>query len=191
MTEPKLIPELAGYRARFHEADCEVRRTVEMCTQESFNMQPDAGAWSAGQCLHHLIISGQQTHRKIAAAVEAAETSGPFHDGPFRYGFISRLFVRSMQPDFALHIPAPKTYHPAGDPLDPEAVMADFSALQAALVAVTERANGLDLKRIRVPSPLTDWLKLSLGAWLAAVAGHQERHLKQAREALRAVEDTA
>lgn len=43
-------------------------------------------------------------------------------------------------------------------------------------------ADGLDLARIKVTSPVTRLLRLSLGQWLAGLAGHQRRHLWQARQ---------
>lgn len=191
MTQPALIPELAGYRDRFEEARREAFRLVETCTPELFNMQPGAGRWSPGQCLDHLNTTGRKMVRQMADAIAEAEEHGPFSEGPFRYGFFSRFFVRSMQPDPSVRIPSPGLYKPADEPLKPEAVAQEFSALQHAFVDMTERANGLDLRRIRVASPVSRWLRFSLGAWLAAAAGHQERHLKQARDALRSVQGMA
>jgi hypothetical protein len=43
------------------------------------------------------------------------------------------------------------------------------------------RANGLDLVRARVTSPVLRWRRFSLGAAFAMLAAHERRHLCQAR----------
>jgi hypothetical protein len=51
-----------------------------------------------------------------------------------------------------------------------------------------ERADGLDLRRVKVPTPIVRLLKMSLGSTLAQAAAHERRHLAQAwrvREKLR------
>jgi hypothetical protein len=42
-------------------------------------------------------------------------------------------------------------------------------------------AEGLDLARVKVPTPISRLLKLSLGMTLAQAAAHERRHLEQAR----------
>jgi hypothetical protein len=41
---------------------------------------------------------------------------------------------------------------------------------------------------VKVRSVLASWLEVGLGAWFVALAGHQERHLDQARRARAAAE---
>jgi hypothetical protein len=44
-----------------------------------------------------------------------------------------------------------------------------------------ERADGLDLRRVKVATPISRFLKMSLGAMFAQIAAHERRHLEQAR----------
>jgi hypothetical protein len=44
-----------------------------------------------------------------------------------------------------------------------------------------ERADGLDLRRIKVATPISRFLKMSLGMMFAQAAAHEQRHLMQAR----------
>lgn len=184
MTPPDLIPELDDYCDRFRAAWHEADRLLETCTAATFIAQPAPGRWSAAQCLDHLNTMGQKVHRQIEAAIAEAREAGPYSKGPFRYGVLDRIFVWSMQPDPWIRVPSPASYAPRQTDLDPEEVVATFGALQDRLITSAQQANGLDLKRIKVASPVSQWMRFSLGAWLAAVAAHQERHLKQAREAL-------
>jgi hypothetical protein len=44
-----------------------------------------------------------------------------------------------------------------------------------------ERAEGLDLARIKVATPISRFLKISLGAMFEQAAAHERRHIEQAR----------
>ncbi len=45
-----------------------------------------------------------------------------------------------------------------------------------------QRANGLDLARVKVPSPALAILKLPIGGMFAVQAMHEQRYLSQARQ---------
>jgi hypothetical protein len=60
-----------------------------------------------------------------------------------------------------------------------------FDRLQSEFIERLERANGLDLARIKVPSAaggIGVFMRLSLGQWFALLANHQDRHIAQAWE---------
>jgi hypothetical protein len=66
-----------------------------------------------------------------------------------------------------------------------DAAVAEFLSLQDAYIETLQLASGVDLARVKVASPAMSLLKLSLGRWLNSMEGHQRRHLRQAREAVR------
>jgi hypothetical protein len=60
-------------------------------------------------------------------------------------------------------------------------VLPTFLHLQRQFTIQIELADGLDLRRVKVPTPITSLLKLSLGGSLAMAAAHERRHMAQAR----------
>ena len=76
---------------------------------------------------------------------------------------------------------APRLYQPrsGANPTIGEAVQ-EFAALQDGIIAIVQAAVGLDLARIKIASPITRLLRLSLGQWLNGLSGHQPRHISQA-----------
>ena len=48
------------------------------------------------------------------------------------------------------------------------------------------QASGLDLRRAKVMSPASTWIKMSLNSGFALMATHERRHLWQARQVLAA-----
>ena len=59
--------------------------------------------------------------------------------------------------------------------------MAAFHAYQVQYVDRLRQANGLDLARARVSSPVVTWIRFPLGTSLAFTTSHERRHLWQAR----------
>jgi hypothetical protein len=58
--------------------------------------------------------------------------------------------------------------------------MAAFRAYQVQYIDRLRQANGLDLARARVRSPVSKWIVMPLGTGFAAMTAHERRHLWQA-----------
>ena len=77
-------------------------------------------------------------------------------------------------------MPALKRFVPLhGQPLT--AIMPTFLHVQNMFQLQMQRADGLDLARVKVASPISRLLRMSLGAMFAQAAAHGRRHLEQAR----------
>lgn len=91
--------------------------------------------------------------------------------------------MRALSPEAKQKLKAPKSFLPELQ----EEVVVRFMVLQDELLTLTRRADGLDLARIRISSPVSRFLRLSAFEALNAVTVHELRHLRQAarvREAL-------
>ena len=100
-------------------------------------------------------------------------------NGPFRHGFLVNRFVKMLAPPPRRRLKAPGLFQPKVD--TPVAHTAErFVAHQDSLIERVNRANGLDLARVRLVSPVTRWLRMSLGQCFAVITTHQRRHLWQA-----------
>jgi hypothetical protein len=69
---------------------------------------------------------------------------------------------------------------PASSPLAAAEVLRDFLELRDQFGQRIRRADGLDLKRAVVQSPVSRFFRLPLGAYLAFLLAHDRRHLWQA-----------
>jgi len=180
----RLSPELIDIRERMRAAVPAARAVAEGLSDEQCSQRPAPGRWSIAECIDHLNVTGEKVMRAIDPAIERAHREGRYAAGPFRYGRIGRWFVRASSGDphaRRRRYRTVSTYEPRRV-LAIERVLADFKTLQENLCERVEAASGLDLARIKIPSPAVRWVRLSLGLWLELLAGHQERHLAQARE---------
>jgi hypothetical protein len=182
-----LIPELRGVYDRIAATKQDVAQITTMLTDDEARRRPEPDRWSIVECLDHLVVIGRKLIPRIDAGIEEARTKGWRSSGPFRYGRLGNRFVRASGPGRyppARFFKTPKAYVPGHEwPL--EEIVRSFTHLQDDLLARVREANGVDLARVKIKSPVSRWVRLSLGQWFELIAGHQERHLNQARETRR------
>ena len=111
---------------------------------------------------------------------------GLYGEGPYNYGWLGRLFVRSMEPPPKFRFKSPKVFQP-GPPRSRHDVVAAFRAYQVQYIDRLRQANGIDLARARVVSPAVAWLRIPLGAGFALLTAHERRHLYQARRVIQSI----
>ena len=194
-------PTLAAAMRRFEAARAAAREVAQGLSEEAFHAVPPTGGWSVGHCLEHLVVADGRMLERLEAAIARSRAEGRLAApeavrAPVRLSWFDRLFIAATAPGRAGAGPRMKvSVREPFDPGDPVArgrtrdqVLADFLAMQDRLDAAAGAADGLDLAGIQVQSVLAAWMKVSLGGWFLAIAGHQERHLDQARRARAAVE---
>lgn len=179
-----MIPELEERLNEFQSARHEIVELVAGLDDAQFNRRPHPTRWSIAECVGHLVVVGRRVIPRMDTAIVRGRGQGRTADGPFRYGFFEKWFARSMGTvPPRRRFKAPGIYVPPRreDWKIPQAVE-EFTALQDKFGDVVRSADGLHLARIKVTSPVTRLVRLSLGQWLAGLAGHQRRHLWQARQ---------
>jgi len=118
-------------------------------------------------------------------AHQNAIRQGMYAEGPFKYWWIARMFVRSLEPPPRFRAKSPNGFHPPAGRTRRE-IMAAFRAYQVQYIDRLRQANGLDLARARARSPVATWLQMPLGTGFAAMTAHERRHLWQARQVMQA-----
>jgi hypothetical protein len=180
---------LAACREEYHRAAREAALLLGDVDEDLFNARPAEGKWSAAECLSHLVVSGEAFLPFFDAAIRRGREREIFGHEPFRYGRLGEWFVRQVGGDGTpplMRLPSPGLYAPSPRRHTVDAALREFRDLQEALSDRLQLSSGLDLARIRVRSPVTPLIRLGLGQWFRLIAGHQRRHLGQARRALAA-----
>jgi hypothetical protein len=172
--------ELDEYQQQIENIKAEARELTQGLSESQFNWRPAPEEWSIEECLSHLTMVGQWQLRAIEQAVERGRAGGVTGSGPFSYGPIDRFIVDMTRPPVRAKMPALKRFVPLrGQPLT--AILPTFLHVQNMLQLQMQRAAGLDLARVKVASPISRLLRMSLGAMFAQAAAHERRHLEQAR----------
>ncbi len=180
----------------YHRDQVRAQALVDGLSASEFTRAPEPDSWSVAQCLDHLNVQGGLMLPRLDRGIEQARArsggtgnTAPGVPNPIEYGWLDRLFVGSLAPERGRprrRLRAPKAFTPPAH-LTIDGVVPAFLILQEELLARVERARGLTLSRVRVSSAATPLIRVRLGAWFAAIAVHQERHLEQARRAREAI----
>jgi hypothetical protein len=187
--EAPLIPELEGYRTDFRWAKGEIRNLTAGLDADTYNLRPEVDRWSAAECVEHLSATARRMLLGLEEGIGRAREAAWLAGGPFEYGRLGDWFVRMAG---AEELPpkrrfkAPAIYRPAQKRFEPGPAAEEFLALQDRYIETLQLASGVDLARLRIRSPVSPLIRLSLGQWFRLLAGHQRRHLWQARQALAA-----
>jgi len=185
-----LCPELEKIQQEIEDLD---RRSAALCaglSQESIARRPEPGRWSIAENLIHLRITCETFIPGVDAAMAEGRANRIHGSGPFRLGLMGRFFVWYVEPPPVIRLPAPKQLRPVlpEGPVDP---LAQFLESQHQMAERLRAANGLDLNRVRITSPLAKFVRMDLLAFFAVFTGHGRRHLWQAENVRRVLDSTA
>ena len=105
---------------------------------------------------------------------------------------MGKLYVWYVEPPPKIKLPAPKVLRPllAGPAAD---ALPQFLQSQQWMMDRVTEANGLDLGKVSVASPLASFVKMNLLAIFSVFTGHERRHIVQAskvREKIRHAADS-
>jgi hypothetical protein len=171
--------ELEQHSQKIEKIKDQARELTQGLSEAQFNWRPSPEQWSIQECLSHLTMVGQWELRAIEQAIDEGRARGLTGSGPFEYNGLDRLIVDLTRPPVRLRVPAPRQFVPLhGQPVT--AILPTFLHVQSQFLLQMERAKGLDLRRVKVPTPISRFVKLSLGMMFAQAAAHEQRHIEQA-----------
>lgn len=182
MTAPEPTLRDPHLRAQLEQADAndaEARRVAGELSSARLAWRPPEGGWGVGDCLEHLASAGVEYLAQLRPAVERARAGAartPVY-GAWRPSLGGRALIWTV--NARMKVPAPRLLRPPPQPR-PE-VLAAFLDTQAGLRELAAAADGLDLSRVRLASPVTRLLRLNFGDALQVLQDHARRHLAQAR----------
>ena len=181
---PTLAPEVDNYRQQFERLATEAEALVAPLSEEQFTWRPAPGSWSVAECIDHLNVTARLFLPQLDESIAEATRRGLYGEGPFDHDFVGRFFVRTMEPPARLKIKAPTSFQPAQR--SRSEIMAAFRGYQVQFVDRLRQASGLDLRRAKVHSPASTWIRMSLNSGFALMCAHERRHLWQAQRVLAA-----
>jgi DinB superfamily len=156
--------------------------TVAM-SQEQLTWRPAPGRWSVLECFVHLNITNRKMIVEIEKSIAAGRQANMISEGPFVYGFLSRMFLRMTEPPVSKRFKAPPAFLPPSNQAWAD-VAAEWKSTHDKMEELLLKANGLDLTRVKTQSPAASWMKYPLGVGFWLQTTHDKRHLWQAREVI-------
>jgi uncharacterized damage-inducible protein DinB len=149
--------------------------------------QTDKSQWSIVQILEHLNAYGRYYLPAIENAMAADHTA---KDAWFQPGRLGQYFTKSMKPTNVYEITnkmnAMKNYS-FPNSLNVDTVVNEYLEQKQKLLQLLETAKQKNLNAIRIPITINKLIKLKLGDIFRFLIAHEQRHMIQARNTLKAV----
>jgi hypothetical protein len=180
---PLADPHLAGLWQIAREVVAGTERLTARLSEGQLRWRPAPERWSVAQCFAHLVVTGDAYYPRVQTAIEGARARGLVRRAPFRPSWFGARFIAAAGPEVKVKIRAFRVFRPAPDP--PADSPRRFLAQQEIFFGLLRDADGLDLRRSKVSSPVSRLLRLSLGEALTMLAAHEQRHLLQAERVTR------
>ena len=177
--------QIADLDAQFHAISQRAAALVECAGATRITLRPRHEAWSAAECLSHLVITAEAYLPVWRAAFQAASADSDT-ERPFRLDLWGRFFVWLLEPPARFRMPAPRAFEPV-DAGPPERVLPAFLESQESLLAMLRQGAALPLDRIKIASPFNQRLHYNIWSSFCANASHHRRHLWQAERAAQAL----
>src|SRR5947209_7623207 len=136
----------------------------------TWNARPAPSQWSVAECLIHLNLTSRAFLPLIDDAINRGSEQARFKKTRHRMDFVGRLlWVAST---ISLPIKTTEPFVPARGELK-DVVLAEFGALQNQLTGHLDRAEGLDLGKLRIVSPFDTRIKYNLYSCFRLIPAHQ------------------
>lgn len=163
------------------------RRMTAGLPEELLNQRPAESSWCLNECFAHVSTLNREYGSRLAEAIRQAKTAGVTGNGPFRLRWLERKFVQLVEPPYRLKVKAPAVFLPPAN-LDSESVLAEWESTHSGLIDLAAACEGLDLSKVRLPSPASRLFRVSLLGAFEIVCAHSRRHLWQAGRILQKIE---
>lgn len=144
--------------------------------------RPSASGWSALEAIHHLNLYGNYYLPEIEKAILSG---GSKPEEVFRSGLLGNYFAKMMLPGEKMRkMKTQKNKDPLGMQLDPE-LIDRFILQQKKMLDLLKRSSAVSLNRIKIPLSIGRFVKLRLGDIFRVVIYHNQRHMLQAKNAVK------
>lgn len=147
---------------------------------------PAVGSWTAVQHLHHLNFYASFYTEAIEACLDQAKSTAK---KDFHSGWLGNYFTEIIGPakegktvKKTMKSPA-NAQPPVSDDLDVDVELEAYLGFQNRLLYLLRRAGHVDIGAHRVPTSLSQFLRLKLGDSFRFVIAHQQRHMQHIERA--------
>lgn len=154
-------------------------------TIDQLNWKPSPKNWSIAQCFEHLIVTNNLYLPNIQRVIDGKHRNNFFSMIPFLPDLIGVLMKNCLNPDQARKMKTFKMFEPNMSDIS-ATIIDDFAENQQKLIAMIKAVKDFDIRKIKIPEPLTIALNIRLSDAFEILTMHEQRHLRQAKRVMQA-----
>jgi hypothetical protein len=156
--------------------------TFSHLSDTQINWKPLADKWSVGECVSHLVNTNNLYLTKIENILTSA-AFGAEKDFPYKQSFMGKLIAKGVDPANIRKAKTFKVFFPDASEIHKD-IIDDYVISSKKFIELAGRMRNLDLRRIKLSSPVNKLIRLNLGDPLIIIPKHDERHLNQAERVM-------
>ena len=151
-------------------------------SEAQINWKPSEEKWSIGECIDHLVVTHKLYNSKIKEHQRLFEDFG---EGSFKFKhtFSGRMILKYVDPNSTTRSKTFKVFKPTMRQINTN-IIRSFCEEVESMISFAEKLHGVDLRKIKISSPLTKLLRMNVGDVLLINLYHDKRHLNQAEKIL-------
>ena len=172
-------PEVDSLASQAETIAKDARSVFGSLTKDQLNWKPAPERWSVAQCFEHLITSNQGFLPIIDSILKGQKQSSIWQKLPFFPGMWGKLLIKSLDPNQARKMKAPKKFEPAQSDIR-ETIIEDFAAQQSKVIEGMKATSNLNPEKIIITSPALNLVTYSLMDAYRIIVVHERRHFQQA-----------
>ena len=177
----KMDSQLGRIQTELTDALRRVNLVAGLLPDSAWSARPAPSQWSVAECLIHLNLTSHAFLPLIADAIDKGRESARFKRTRYRMDLVGRLLWAAST--ISLPIKTTEPFVPARGELK-DSVLSEFGALQNQLIGYLDRAEGLDLGKLRIVSPFDARITYNLYSCFRVIPAHQRQHLRQAERVI-------
>lgn len=145
-------------------------------SEHQLHYKINAKTWSILEVIAHVITTDTLVFNELEFVIK--ENSGK-PKKPTRFSWFENWFLKKINPESKLKLPAPSIYKPPTDTeLNRREVFESFVKHQERFKKLIQNAENSD-QTLKVRSPYTALVRMSIAAWIELGLKHQCRHMHQ------------
>ena len=162
----------------------EVKDVFGKLSSEQLNWKYAENIWSIGQIFDHLITTNDLYFDKIQKVADGTHKNNWFSIIPIFPAFTGIMMKKMLGPEAARKMKTFAMFEPSSSNIS-ETIIEDFRQNQEKLISLMKATENLDLKKIKVPEPISPAVNITLIDAYEILIVHEKRHFNQANEVLK------
>lgn len=147
-------------------------------SSDELNRKSNPESWSAAECFQHLIFTKglYLTHFSDISKTESGNGMDSF---TYKHSFWGKLILYFVNPKTKIKSKTTASFNPSNSKVDRDVVKKYLEQHDQFTNAISGMKY-LDLKRLRMTSPINSKIKYNLGDTIRILLLHDQRHVQQA-----------
>ncbi|MCI0450734.1 MAG: DinB family protein [Chlorobi bacterium] len=161
----------------------QVEESFGKLSESQLNWKPAPDRWGVGECLEHLIKGNRLYFIQFEKIAKGEHKNSIWQSvSPFS-GFFGNFLVKAVSPDNVKKVKAAAVFKPSRS-LIPLSIVSEFSKTNDELSSFIKKFEGIDIKKIKITSPVAGFITYSLENTLKLLTIHEQRHINQAKRVM-------